>query len=316
MVIALCSQSFLQKLLKSAKKAQNNFNNIEIPKPWKGFREELVNKIQNVAVSVRPDHSIQGAFFEETAYGILKEKVKDNEKNKYYNLSIRQPVEKITLKTISSIKDEKWRNIAKELADGLDPNNEKDKKEFAERIKREFERRGIYKLKVYTKQISIIPIEHPQSKPRFLKGYISDQVHHLSVWEYPNGEWKCFGVSIFTANQCKTNKGQLDDKALTHFLRTKYNKDRKKCLHPAARHIMKLHKGDTVFALDRDGSQNLWIVKSLKPSPSNNRIVLVDINTPNPKVKNPLYLSFSKFKSSHLRKIKPNILGYKLDSLP
>ena len=309
-VIAVCSQSFLQKLLRASREYLKSFANIS--EPWRGFKTELDSKIKNVAVSVRPDHSIQRAFFEETAYGILKEKVKDNKKDNYYNVTIRKPIENIALKTISSIKDNNLRNIAEDLKTQA----QDDQGKFSNLMKEEFEKRGIYKLKVYDKKSPIIPIEHPQSTKKFLKGYVSSEIHHLSVWEYPNGEWQFFGVSVFDVNKHKTKENKTDEKALTHFLRTKYNEDRKKCLHPAARHIMKLYKRDTVLTFNDHAKKKIWIVESLKPS--SKQIILRSINLSEKKSKTkPHYfcLSFSRFKEHNLQKVKSNILGYKLDLL-
>ena len=298
-VIAFCSQSFLQRLLRNAK--ENNrydFNRLEIQEPWEGFRNDLAEKIKKVNVSVREDHSVQGAFFEETAYGLLENEIPDKTGGNPYNVIIRKSVEKITKKTVSSIKNDQLRRIAEDIAKKL--KDEKNEKIFSEKMKETFDGMGIYKIKVYDKQSSIIPIEHPQSARKFKKGYISGENHHLSIWEDPkNREWKVFGINLFEANKYKT------DKELTNFLR----KRKERRLHPASRRVMKIHKKDTVSATNRSGKRCLWIVKSLKPT--SKQIVLNEINIINDT--EPLRLSFSKFKEHGLEKVRPNVLGYRLN---
>ena len=291
-VIAFCSKSFLQRLLRNAKENDKyDFNRLEIREPWEGFRNEFADKIKKVNVSIREDHSIQGAFFEETAYGILKTTVSSDHGDDY-NVTIRHPIEKIKRNKVSSIKNAQLRKIAEEIKQEYT-----DEGEFSTEIKERFESMNIYKLKVYDKQNSIIPIKHPQSTKKLQKGYISGENHHLSVWEYPNGEWKVFGINLFEANKYKT------DKELTNFLRTE------KDLHPSARKITKIHKKDTVFANDREGKKCLWIVKSLKPT--NKQIVLNKVNMINDK--EPLRLSFSKLREHEIEKVRPNVLGYRLN---
>ncbi|MBT3359728.1 MAG: type II CRISPR RNA-guided endonuclease Cas9, partial [Rhodospirillales bacterium] len=140
---------------------------------------------------------------------------------------------------------------------------------------------------------------------RAYKAYIPGDNHHVDIFESPDRKWRGEGVSVFHANQPKH--------------KTKWQTD-----FPAARLIMRIHKGDAV-KLAVAGRETVMRVYRLEPS--NNRIRLaphdeggnLDIRHKTPNDKDPfrwLIASYATLKKARARKVSVDVTGRVRDPGP
>lgn len=190
--------------------------------------EQLKEKLDNIIISYKPDHGRNGKFFNETAYGFVKDKGRDFE-YKDYNLVVRKPIESLTEKMVKYIRDPHIRGEFEEFKN-YPPNSNKAHKDLLI----EFSKlTGIKKLRILEKNQSVKPIT---SAP--YKGYAASNYAYVDIWQIPKkkggkyvkGEYEYKGefVSFYDA---------MDD----DIFHKKSNRP-----HPAAKFIMRLFKDDMV----------------------------------------------------------------------
>nr|VFJ70279.1 MAG: CRISPR-associated endonuclease, Csn1 family [Candidatus Kentron sp. FW] len=76
LVVALTQRGLLQKVATRAGRAREEGRTrlLQNPgDPWPGFRNDVASCVEEIVVSHKPDHGVQGALHNDTAYGLLKE---------------------------------------------------------------------------------------------------------------------------------------------------------------------------------------------------------------------------------------------------
>ena len=267
------------------------FNDIQsdyyqIPTEDKERLQEAEEKINRIIVSHKPDHGIQGKLHEDTAYGII-EHLNEWEKANGYNVVRRKPVADLSRKEILAIRDPNLREKFVNFSETFESEQELKLAlpEFAKNL-------GVLRVRVLKKENPIITIEHPRKFPVHKKGLAPGSIHHLEFWRLPNGIIQGVGVNFF-----ETHKNDLILKRP----------------HPAAKLVMKMHKGD-ILRLQHKGQLKIARVVSL--SPGNSTIWLVEhFESGNlskrykEKTLEYIFLSFSKLKECEVRKIHVDTLG-------
>ncbi len=253
-VIGICDRRLLQKI--STLNADGEKNRIFVPEPWPGFRNQLREHLSKIAVYHRPDHGVEGKFFAETAYGLLKEGRRKEEES--YNAVKREPVEGLSIKKIAQIRDPLIRKDLQERTAGLDGDAlKKELAKFATETK-------IRRVRLLVRDKSLVPIP---SAP--FKAYAPLDVLYADLWTIPDkkagrrfvGEF----VRLYHAN-IKDRPYRLVEEETGVYLRD-YSTEKQgdKRPHPAARHIEAIYKRDLV-RIELDGEEKIMRVIQIEPS--------------------------------------------------
>ncbi len=208
---------------------------LKVPELWAGFHKEAEEKINRIVVSHKPDHGIQGALHKEYAHGIIDPN--DWEKENDYNLVRRKSVVELSCNEIPAIRDPDLRKKFMDFADTFE--NDKELKlalpEFAKNM-------GVLRVRVLIKKHPVIEINHPRKNPSHKKGLVPGDVHHLEFWRLPDGTIEGKGINFFESNN---EKNPLLKRP-----------------HPAAKLVLKIHKGD-MMRLKHKGKMKTARVVSL-----------------------------------------------------
>lgn len=76
------------------------------PEPFTGYRDQVMDKVQAVLVSHRPDHAISGRLHEDTAYGPIRDVPENQAALTIGNVVVRKPVIALTAKEIGQVRDD------------------------------------------------------------------------------------------------------------------------------------------------------------------------------------------------------------------
>ncbi len=220
---------------------------INLPSHWNRFREDVVEAIEKIIVSHKPDHGRNTQLHDKTYYGILKEPVTldDGKKSKEpYNLVASCALTSLKKAETRFIRDKKLREELINLAEQA-PSD----KEFRTHLLPEFSKRtGVKNVRFYDKNQSIIEIAHPQKNPRFSKAVKTNGNHHISVWKMPDGTIKTDVVSNFKMNcPFEIKENEKGEKFINKEKKFSQKQDYEKLKpHPAAKLLLRLFKDDLV----------------------------------------------------------------------
>ncbi|MFQ5673480.1 MAG: type II CRISPR RNA-guided endonuclease Cas9 [Nitrospinales bacterium] len=292
LVTALTDRSLLKEV--SSLSEMDERKRIIVKEPWPHFNKDVEEWLNRIIVSHRPDHSIAGQLHEGTNYGIL-ENPSDWERQQDYNLVCSKAVEALTVKELEAVRDE---DLRRRLLDATYQIEEK--KAFQQALANFSADSGIKRVRVLKKDKTVIPIKHPLPNPVHRRGVIPGQVHHVAFWRLPDGKIAAKGLSLFEANQ--KNKGDPRP-------------------HPAAKLILKIHKGDMLRLKDQGKEKTVRVVSL---SPENKQLWVTEhqeggalmTRYTKDKEKVFIFLSFSKLKESQVRKIHVDALGRVRDPGP
>ena len=258
LVVGLIDQSVIQRAAKASAQDRYAKEIFEPPIPKEVLRQQAKRVIERIIVAHRPDHGMGGALHEGTNYGPFdaskiattweQARLDDG-----YNVVYRKPLIALTAEEVWVIRDTKIRTDLLGLLDGLSGKGVKNaaqKKSIGAAIgtilAQYAETQGIKNVRILKKENTAVPIYHPKVSLQHVKLVAPGDIHHVQFWELPDGKVRGVGVSVFEANQPKDKKPPTRP-------------------HPAARLLMKLHKGD-VISLTHKGQDMIAIVKSLRPS--------------------------------------------------
>jgi CRISPR-associated endonuclease Csn1 len=268
-IIGLATRSMLQRVSTAM---SHDREQVRLPDLPDAFRDALRARLDRVVVSFKPDHSGQGALFNQTAYGFVKPKgrhdglsdgLSEKERNeqrdvKDSNLVTRKPIASLSKDELADIRDPQWKA---KIAEFLEPCGEKARKDDKDRARllAEFGRQhGVKSLRILVKNASVTPVA---SAP--YKGYARGSYACCDVWALPRGkkgqwkrgQWKWEGEFIAYA-ACL--EGQVPHPSASK-------------PHPAARFVMRLFKNDLV-AIDDGGQTTILRVAGF--STTNNKLDL------------------------------------------
>ena len=295
LVTALTDRSLLQQvsrfsgagLLDTSEKENDPYRvRLIAPEPWPKFRREAEEAILRTIVSHKPDHGKQAKLHEDTAYGIITPNAWEKENG--YNVVRRKPVADLSRKELNAVRDPLLREKFLSFSESFDPDKDKELKlalpGFAGKL-------GVKRVRLLKKENPIREIRHPARNPRHVKAVAPGEIHHVALWKLPDGKIEPKGVSYYDLNAKDHN-----------------------CLrpHPAARLVMKIHKGD-MMRLEHKGREKTARVVSL--SPENNNAWLVehfeggDLTKRQKEKSIFIFQRFSRFQQCKVRKIFIDPLG-------
>ncbi len=297
-VIGLTETSDIQKANINSK--NNTLDKITYPCPIEKdlFIKQVSTISNNTIISHQYRHHKKGELHEKTYYGY--------ENHEHYNLShrisLKDLIKRINNKksdsiekfaksienVFNTIKDPKISNDLKKLTEKLT------KKEIIDVINNYFNKYGIKSVKVFKKDNPIFAIKHNQHT----KWVIPGNMHHVKLWQLPNGEIEGVGVYFYELNK--------PNYATTSFR----PKDKKTGREIAtAKYITKIHKGDLIEC-DYKGERVVGKITSLKPSNQCLMFTFHDESLTDPKLLKSL--KFSNWKKHNCKKVNLDVLGKKI----
>ena len=230
-VVGLTDRGMLKRVADNTKRGADGLEHINLP-DITPLRNQLREKLDNMIISFKPDHGINGKMYKETAYGIVLPEKQDADL-KGYNLVTRKKLTALTEKEIKAIRNPGWRSLIEQHIYEAKAAGIKLDKALADfgwdnNIK-------TIRILVSNQSATIIP-----SAP--FKAYAPDSYVCVDIWQLPKGkagkwkkgefEWK---GSYWSYADCKgkipnKNDGKIDDNLI----------------HPAAKFITRLFKNDMV----------------------------------------------------------------------
>jgi CRISPR-associated endonuclease Csn1 len=193
-VVALTDRSLLQSVASESAKSEKWSDSrliTNLPDPWVNFRETVQASINEIVVSHKIDHGVQGALHNDTAYGLVGE---PDGKGK------RDVVHRVPLGSISapakleSIRDDVIRARLQAATDGLSG------KEFVDALIAAGEAMipPVRKVRVL-ESLKVIPMKTAEGNE--YKAYKGDGNYCYDIYMGQKGKWLGEIVSRFDANQ-------------------------------------------------------------------------------------------------------------------
>lgn len=294
-VVGLTDRALLQRIARANEESRQRLID-DMPEPWDGFRDELRDRLHDTVVSVRPDHGKGGRLHEETAYGLVKDPTKEDG----FNLVFRKPFIGLNENEVERIRD---RNLRARVQAHLDAARKANggelpalalKQALAKFSETDDRYKGIRHVRLLKVEEEVIPVRDRHDGVAY-KALVPGENHHLDIFEQPDGKWVAETASVFVANQ--------------------ENMPSRRSAHPAARLIMRLHKGD-FLKLEHEGIERLMRVVRLQPSANNVRLVEHheggDFEARHKDKDDPFrwfFADIGKLKSRKARKVHVDILG-------
>lgn len=190
-VIAITEPAFLQKMARAAELAVREGRTRlldQFEPPWPEFHADVAKAIARVVVSHKPDHGVEGALHNDTAYGII-----DAEKGLAV---VRKASSGFKASDIDGksckVRDALLRNQLLNAIAGLSDKNADDA------VRSELTKRGIRHLRCEL-VVNVIPIKDKSSK--VYKGYKPDGNYCMDIIRDEKGKWRDEVVTIYQANQ-------------------------------------------------------------------------------------------------------------------
>jgi CRISPR-associated endonuclease Csn1 len=239
LVAALTDRSLLWKIANAYDEQRDR---IITEPPWATMRDELKAALDRMMVSHKPDHGVQGKLHEDTAYGFVKEPEKEGA-----NLVYRKPIESLNANEIERIRDRRLREIVQRHVEDAAVNGIA----LADALRQLHTMEGERHIKHGLRHVRLLKPE----KPEYLvpvknrrtgvpyKAYSAGENFCVEIYELPDGTWDGEAVTRFAANQQDCGP-------------------RWKTEHPAARPVMRIHKGD-LLRLEHKGKPEIMVVHRL-----------------------------------------------------
>lgn len=193
-VVALTDRSLLQKVATEAGRAEIDFDKrllASFPEPWPQFRKTVRDSIDRIVISHKPDHGVQGALHNDTAYGIV-----EPADSKGRSLVVhRVPLSTLRKAAdLDAIRDPVIRAVLQAKTVGLNG------KEFTDALVAAGEAMTppVRKARILEK-LSVIPITDGSGDA--YKAYKGDANYSYDIYSGHNGKWGGEVVSRFDANR-------------------------------------------------------------------------------------------------------------------
>lgn len=232
-VTALTDRSLLQRIAMEAGKAEHAGDSRlihDLDDPWPGFRDRVMEVVSRIVVSHKPDHGVQGALHEETAYA----QVRDPETGEP-RLASRKSLVDLERSEISKIGDLKIRDDLLERTAGASDS-------VMKRMLQEYcEETGVKRVRIHKVVASFRKIHHGKGHE---KAVVPGENYCVDIFEGDDGVWRGVGISVFDANQVRGDQRP----------------------HPVSskrRHVMRVHKND-ILTMTIDGVERLMLVVVLE----------------------------------------------------
>ncbi|WP_169568156.1 type II CRISPR RNA-guided endonuclease Cas9 [Sneathiella limimaris] len=200
-IVAGCTdQRLVQHIATQAKKNEDNFSEklmAGIAEPWEGFREDVEQSVRDIIVSHQPDHGIQAAMHNDTAYGIPKGEEGQPDKKGVRTVVTRKPLDSDSFKKqedLEKIRDPDIREHLMSETAGLTGNSFKEALLAAGNAMSP----PVYKIRIEEK-LRVIPMKDTKGKE--YKSYKGDGNYCYDIWKTNTGKWTGEVISTFQAYQ-------------------------------------------------------------------------------------------------------------------
>ena len=201
LVVGLTDRSLLQRASAHSKWArEDGLRKLmeAFPEPWESFHSEAQKSVDSIAVSHKPDHGVEAALHNDTAYGI----VEGPDEKGVCTVVYRKIIANLKPKDLAIIRD---RNLAERIQVFVDKSGES----FEKAVIQFSEETNIHRCRVVEK-LSVIQIQDRQGKT--YKGYKGDGNYCYEIFESEGGKWDGDIISNFVANQTAYGKYRSDKK--------------------------------------------------------------------------------------------------------
>jgi len=239
-VVGLTDRALMQALARDARRERREGDARLIDRlsePWPNFRKTVQDRLDQIVVSHKPDHGVQGALHNDTAYGLIGEPDKAGKRDVVH----RVPVESLDKpEKLSMIRDPMIRNHLQSQTEGLNG------KAFVSALVAAGEAMSppVRRVRI-CEALTVIPISNGRDKA--FKAYKGDGNYCYDIWMGPKGKWVGEVVSRFDAHK----KG-FDPNAST--------------TRAGAPLLLRLRGGDMI-SIERDGAAEIMrVVKMTKGS--------------------------------------------------
>jgi CRISPR-associated endonuclease Csn1 len=199
-VVACTDLSMLQHAAMRAKQNEKLFSGQlmkGIEEPWAGFREAVEGSVRAITVSHKPDHGIQAAMHNDTAYGMPKGKEGEPDKKGVRKVVTRKPLDSESFKApkdLQKIRDYQIKMALLEATQGLSGADFK----AALLDTANAMNPPVYKVRIEEK-LKVIPFRDRSGKP--YKAYKGDGNYCYDIWLDEKGKWAGEVISTFNAYQ-------------------------------------------------------------------------------------------------------------------
>lgn len=201
-VVACTDIGMLQRAAKQAKKNEEKFDErlmAGVAEPWNGFRDDVANSVRDIIVSHKPDHGIQDAMHNDTAYGIPKGEEGEPDKKGVRTVVTRKPLDSDSFKAskdLAKIRDELIKKALLDATQGLSG------KDFKAALLMEAKAMTppVYKVRIEEK-LNVIPFKDKIGKE--YKAYKGDGNYCYDIWLNEKGIWAGEVISTYEAYQLK-----------------------------------------------------------------------------------------------------------------
>lgn len=254
LIIALTSKSFIKRIAEYTQEKQeaNETYTAKLFVPRPALLEgaamiRLREMYDDIHVSHKPNHTLEGALYAETAYGIIDEDHPDFERG---NGVCRRPITALKETELEKIRDITLRNIIKQRLKELEAQGFNKWEEKLGCIFKEGIILGQHRQKIRSVRI-LIKNQSMQAIPSAPKAYAVGEYAFCDIWKVPkmNKQRKFIGKFEYKASFVNYADAQRfkDDQAK---LFKKYKP------HPAAKHCMRLFKDDMVVWIKQENGQD------------------------------------------------------------
>jgi len=199
-VVGCTDTTTLQQAARQAKQNEREFSDrlmAGIPEPWEGFRNEVENSVRKIIVSHKPDHGIQAAMHNDTAYGIPKGEDGEPDKKGVRMVITRKPLDSESFKKpsdLEKIRDEIIREKLKAATFGLTGSEFKQALISTARAMTP----PVYKVRI-EENLRVIPFK--DKSDRDYKAYKGDGNYCYDIWMNEKGKWTGEVITTYDAYQ-------------------------------------------------------------------------------------------------------------------
>lgn len=256
-VVAATDRSLLNRISRAAGQGERAGQSAEIiaqetPPPWDGFRSDLEVQLGKIIVSHRADHgridkearklgrdSTAGQLHQETAYALSRLVGEEDyviSRRDFFSVKPAQLMEAEKPGRSGQVRDPQLRKALRvAIGDKTGKDYEKALREFAAKPG---PYQGIRRLRIIKPLQEQARVPVPAQAP--IKVYQGGSNHVFEIWRLPDGKIEAQVITTFEA----------------------HTMDEQKRPHPAAKRLLRVHKGDMV-ALDRDGQRVVGHVQKM-----------------------------------------------------
>jgi CRISPR-associated endonuclease Csn1 len=254
-VVGCTDRGMLQRLSAAAARGTTERVIEDMPPPWPGFdRDVLREKVCGTFVSLRPDHGRGGRLHEETAYGRVEAEID----GKTFNLVHRKVFTDLTAPECARIRDPDLRRaVASHLATCGLPHADA-LAAFATAPPAPWKQLRHVRLLKQEDPNSLVPVINRSGAA--YKTYIAGENYCIDIYRQPDNRWVGMALSRYAAADPVREAAAIKAARL-----------RGGPIHPAAKKVMRLHKGDFV-RLEADGQEK--VMRVVRLSISNNIVYL------------------------------------------